>query len=63
MRAISQTGGLVFNSNREMAHMENALPWSPLRMQETLKWTTWTWNLKKKPHELSALLVLKKKGS
>ena len=30
MRALSQTRGLIFNSNRGMAYtlMENALPWN-----------------------------------
>jgi len=29
MRALSQTRGLIFNSNREMAYThENALPWN-----------------------------------
>ena len=67
MRALSQTRGLIFNSNMEWRIlMENGLPWNkkPVKDARDTKIKQLEHEiLRKGLAELSALLVLKKKAN
>ena len=65
-RTLSQTREFLFNSNREMAYMQNALPWNNKPVKDARDTQIKQLEheiLRKGLTELSALLVLKKKAN